>query len=87
MTQVTITKKQPEPKLVKITDAEAGKWYKVNSYVHHNAFDGEIGLLVKSFWEEGDLHQTCLLVTPDGRLFNNPTFILQELTEVQITYK
>ena len=76
MTQVTITNKQPEPKLVKITEAEVGKWYKIYYYPYGTQYNGEIGVLIESGKQ---------LVGSGGYIYSNEEFVLQELTEVQIT--
>lgn len=86
MTQVTIMNTQQEPKLVKITEAEVGKWYKVHSYPYINHFDGKIGVITEINYNHcTDCEKT--LVTTCGYKLYNPDFILQELTSVEISYK
>jgi hypothetical protein len=87
MTVISTKDNSTSPKIVKITEAKDRTWYKIHSYSHGPQFDGQIGMLVKIFLEEGDLHQTNSLVTPTGIILNNPGFVLQELDSVEITYK
>lgn len=86
MTQVTVTNTQPAPKLVKITEAETGKWYKVYSYSHHPNFNENIGILVLLDLSYKDQPIKSLICT-SGKILNHEDFVLQELTSVEISYK
>jgi hypothetical protein len=87
MTVISTKDNSTLPKIVKITEAKDRTWYKIHSYSHGTQFNGQIGMLVKIFWEEGDLHQTNSLITPSGIILNNSEFVLQELESVDISYK
>ena len=86
MTKITTTNLRPQPKTVKITEAEEGNWYKIHSYASGTQFDGKIGVLVRIYWDSLE-ETTPSLITPEGLVLNNEGFILQELDSVEITYK
>ena len=87
MTQITVTNAQPTIQLVKITEAEVGKWYKIYYYPYGTQYNGEIGVLIDTWPSYSTEKPVKQLVGSDGLTYSNQEFILQELTEVQITYK